>query len=179
MSGLHFCKTKEWFTKTEKERLNFKKNNINLNDENMLYLITKNSKIYIDESLGKTTESFIKNRPIHGIHISLNRKPFEINAKMCNVISENFKYSFLQHIHSSSFIHLINNFDINFKSIYRPGEEVPAEAIRAFDDIMTPDVIDFLDAHKKLYNEPAIIFGTYLYVRGLREPRTYAIAQDL
>lgn len=117
MSGLHFCKTKEWFTKTEKERLNFKKNNINLNDENMLYLITKNSKIYIDESLGKTTESFIKNRPIHGIHISLNRKPFEINAKMCNVISENFKYSFLQHIHSSSFIHLINNFDINFKSI--------------------------------------------------------------
>ena len=70
-------------------------------------------------------------------------------------------------------------FNINFKSIYRPGEEVPAEAIRAFDDIMTPDVINFLDAHKKLYNEPAIIFGTYLYVRGLREPRTYAIAQDL
>ena len=49
----------------------------------------------------KTTDSFIKNRPVHGIHISLNRKPFKDNAKMHNTIPENFKSQFLQNIHSA------------------------------------------------------------------------------
>ena len=81
----------------------------------MLFLITKNSNIFIDESLGKTNDSFIKNRPVHGIHISLNRKPFKDNAKMNNTIPENFKSQFLQNIHSQQFQYLINNFDLDFK----------------------------------------------------------------
>lgn len=81
----------------------------------MLFLITKNSNIFIDESLGKTNDSFIKNRPVHGIHISLNRKPFKDNAKMDDTIPENFKYQFLQNIHSQQFQYLINNFDLDFK----------------------------------------------------------------
>ena len=81
----------------------------------MLFLITKNSNIFIDESLGKTTDSFIKNRPVHGIHISLNRKPFKDSAKMHNTIPENFKSQFLQNIHSQQFQYLINNFDLDFK----------------------------------------------------------------
>lgn len=112
---MHFCKTKEWFARTEKERLEFKKSNNSLVDENMLFLITKNSNIFIDESLGKTTDSFIKNRPVHGIHISLNRKPFKDSAKMHNTIPENFKSQFLQNIHSQQFQYLINNFDLDFK----------------------------------------------------------------
>ena len=81
----------------------------------MLFLITKNSNIFIDESLGKTNDSFIKNRPVHGIHISLNRKPFKDNAKMNDTIPENFKSQFLQNIHSQQFQYLINNFDLDFK----------------------------------------------------------------
>lgn len=82
----------------------------------MLFLITKNSNIFIAESLGKTNDSFIKNRPVHGIHISLNRKPFKDSAKMHNTIPENFKSQFLQNIHSQQFQYLLNNFDLNFKS---------------------------------------------------------------
>ena len=34
---------------------------------------------------------------------------------MHNTIPENFKYQFLQNIHSQQFQYLINNFDLNFK----------------------------------------------------------------
>lgn len=34
---------------------------------------------------------------------------------MDNTIPENFKYQFLQNIHSQQFQYLINNFDLDFK----------------------------------------------------------------
>lgn len=115
MSGLHFCKTNDWFKRTEQIRLKFKNNDISKNDENMLFLITKQSNIFIDEEIGKNMTSFIKNRPVHGIHLSLNRKPFSPNAHISNVLPENFKFDFLLNINSDIFKNLINKFDVEFK----------------------------------------------------------------
>ena len=72
LSGLHFVKTKEWYNLTRNIRKSIFINSKNdlRNDEMILFDIVKKSNIKIHDDKG----SF--NRPLHGLHLSLNRVPF-------------------------------------------------------------------------------------------------------
>lgn len=71
LSGLHFVKTKEWYNLTRDIRKSFFINSKNdlRNDEIILFDIAKKSNI-------KIYDDGIFNRPVHGLHLSLNRVPF-------------------------------------------------------------------------------------------------------
>lgn len=108
MSGLHFAHI-SWYNKTEKIRNEFmKETSEECNDEKMLYLITQKSNIFIDNSLGKDLQTFNKNRPQHGVHMSLKRKPFDTNSIMTNMIPGEYKTEFLSTIHDKPFQYILN-----------------------------------------------------------------------
>jgi hypothetical protein len=70
LSGLHFVKTFEYYHHVEKAQKKFV-DKIGL-DEHYLYLIC--SSIWdISPIISKNIEEFSKGRPIHGIHLSMNR----------------------------------------------------------------------------------------------------------
>lgn len=86
LSGLHFVKTIDYYNKTRNIRNNILNNHISMRefngDENLLYEICKRSNININQNSGESTELFNLNRPIHGMHLSLNRFPFNTKANM-------------------------------------------------------------------------------------------------
>jgi len=83
ITGLHFVKSNEYYKKTNKSRSKYITCSGG-NDENMLYNIIEDTfgdpiKIMSDEPI--CTENFVKNRPVHGIHMSLNRAPIVIQPE--------------------------------------------------------------------------------------------------
>ena len=90
MSGLHFVKTNEYFQQTKDTRTKYYnlllkvtskeiKNDflLHIQDECLLKLIMVESNIKLLDNI--TDQTF--NRPLHGLHISLHRKPFTNNME--------------------------------------------------------------------------------------------------
>lgn len=75
----------------------------------MLYEICKLSQINIDSTLGLTSKLFNKNRPIHGMHLSLNRFPFNKDVTYKLSMAQKYLKNFLKIINNENFIYL-NNF---------------------------------------------------------------------
>ena len=111
MSGLHFCNTINWYSRTKKARSNILYNYFNINDEQMLYNIVKESNILIDNSIN-TNEKFILERPVHGVHMSLNRQPFKQNSKIKNIIPDQYIDDFYKIYYSADFQAILKNFKI-------------------------------------------------------------------
>ena len=116
MSGLHFIKSDEWYKATKNVRIkyfNFYSTNKNTYNELLLKLIINESKINILNNLKENTF----NRPIHGLHISLNRIPFttamgfqtDLYKKM--IINDFFKtddWKIMQSFLSEKMINILN-----------------------------------------------------------------------
>lgn len=90
LSGLQFLKTKEYyeiitFDKTEKTLKNVR--NV-LNDENVLYEVLKQNY--------KLPPINFSKRPVHGIHMSLNREPYAPKGNCNWNIKPKYKEAFLQ-----------------------------------------------------------------------------------
>ena len=94
MSGLHFVKTKEWYEKTKNVRNKYLNKTVPQRDEQILKNIVFESKIKVLDNIKEN--SF--NRPIHGIHISLNRVPF--TNKLTFPIND-FKNIFINDLYKS------------------------------------------------------------------------------
>lgn len=86
LSGLHFVKTNDYYNKTKNIRNDILNNKISMHefsgDENLLYEICIRSNITVDQISGSTTKLFNLNRPIHGMHLSLNRFPLKQNINI-------------------------------------------------------------------------------------------------
>ena len=74
LTGLHFIKTEEWYKQTKNVRHEFislySDKKCKINNEELLKLIADKSKVKLFDN-GKFFP-----RPLHGVHISLKRKPF-------------------------------------------------------------------------------------------------------
>jgi hypothetical protein len=72
ITGLHFIKSNEWYEKTIKSRIKYlnPKNSHYINDEAILKNIIWESK------LNSKFDDTLRKRPLHGLHLSLNRVPF-------------------------------------------------------------------------------------------------------
>jgi hypothetical protein len=72
ITGLHFIKSNEWYEKTIKSRIKYlnPKNSHCINDE----VILKN--IIWESKLNSKFDDTLRKRPLHGLHLSLNRVPF-------------------------------------------------------------------------------------------------------
>lgn len=123
MSGLHFVKTNEYYTQTKTIRNNYMQliidKKINFGDEILLNNIMCELNTYIIKA--KDITDFLLKRPIHGIHISLNRKPF--NNKM-EFPKKLFKQMFINDFYISEDYKLINNFlSTKLKNILKTCED--------------------------------------------------------
>lgn len=81
----------------------------------MLYEICKLSQINIDSTLGLTIKLFNKNRPIHGMHLSLSRFPLKENGKLNLSMSQKYLKNFKKIIQNENFIYLSNFCPIFFE----------------------------------------------------------------
>lgn len=106
MSGLQFVSTNEYYGATKKSRSLKRNREAILDNENFLLNILKESKIKIPSH---------DIRPIHGQHVSLNRRPFKMNSSMPNVIYDEFKSEFLETINEDTFKKLLD-FSFGFKN---------------------------------------------------------------
>jgi len=97
MSGLHFC-NEEYFKATENARKKYSKKE--MFNEKMLFEICKESGLRLLQT--HTPEEFIEKRPVHGIHVSLNRKPF-VEKGMEFGYEEKFKEKFIDATNSNLF----------------------------------------------------------------------------
>lgn len=110
MSGLHFC-SQDWYTHTKNVRQNLlaktiKSNTGNTNCERILKNIAIQSHIAL-HPLVNSVDAFSKNRPIHGQHISLSRKPFNQKCSMENCLDKQYEHTFLTTVFSEQFKSLI------------------------------------------------------------------------
>jgi len=109
MSGLHFVKSDEYFKQTESIRNKYIKllidKKITTGDEILLnnIILSLNTCIITP----KDNIDFLIKRPIHGIHISLNRKPFTSTLEFPK---ELFKQMFIYDFYKSDDYTLINKF---------------------------------------------------------------------
>ena len=110
MSGLHFC-TDEWYQKTKSVRLDFvNKKRKSKCDEEALMKIAVDSNIAIRPIVDKSVEAFMKNRPVHGQHISLSRKPFTSTCHIADSLDPAYAEQFLSVLHEQAFIDLMVNY---------------------------------------------------------------------
>ena len=107
MSGLHFC-TQSWYTQTKVARKKLLLENIQSNygstncDERLLKKIAIDSNVNL-QPLQFTSNGFWKNRPTHGQHISLSRRPFSPACSMEDVLDPLYKEPFIETIQSTQF----------------------------------------------------------------------------
>jgi len=116
LTGLHFCRFKDYYPLPNVSDLDLLK----LNDEHVLYLIMKRKGIMVSDTF--------QNRPICGVHASLNRDPtgrtsgsfyhiFEFGPKL-SWISHDYKDIWLNQIKENSFLKLQSLYNIDLKSIF-------------------------------------------------------------
>lgn len=106
LSGLHFC-TQHWYEQTKATRNKLLSQKILSNDgknncENLLKKIAEDSHVLL-HPLQKSAEDFQKNRPIHGQHISLTRRPFNPKCYMEDILDLLYKEEFIKTIQSDQF----------------------------------------------------------------------------
>ena len=106
MSGLHFC-TQKWYAQTKfiRERLlsqTILSNSKDTNDEMMLKKIAEQSNVLL-HPLTSSFEEFAANRPTHGQHISLSRKPFNPKSSMEDELDLSYSQQFIETIRSKQF----------------------------------------------------------------------------
>lgn len=111
MSGLHFC-TQKWYEQTKIARNKLLLQNISTNagknncDEILLKKMAEDSHVLL-QPIQLSVEDFNKNRPTHGQHISLSRRPFNPTCQMEDRLDPIYKKSFLETIKSDQFIELM------------------------------------------------------------------------
>ena len=106
LTGLHLVKNDKWYPLTKSARqLYYNNKNLNINDEVMLYDICNKSNI---KMYPETLDGVLKNRPIHGQHLSLSRRPFTQSSSMPCVVDARFKDIFLKTISSNEFQTLLS-----------------------------------------------------------------------
>ena len=105
LSGLHFVETYPYYMKTKKVRdyldglLRQGKVVCEGKAAHMLFYICKESKLKIPQ---------LNDRPEHGFHISLNRKPFKQDSKLSiGLTNPEYKKEFLKTIKEDNFIRLL------------------------------------------------------------------------
>lgn len=106
LTGLHFVKTDPYYKKTKKVReyldglLRSGKPACGGKAEHMLFYICKESKLKFPQ---------LNDRPEHGFHISLNRRPFDENSKLSIGFGSkpSRKKNFLETIKEDNFIRLL------------------------------------------------------------------------
>lgn len=121
MSGLHFC-TQKWYEQTKIIRNKLLLQNISTNAgknncENLLKKIAEDSHILL-HPIQLSAKDFYKNRPTHGQHISLSRRPFNPKCKMEDILDPLYKKSFLETINSDQFIKLMKLSSKETKQIF-------------------------------------------------------------
>lgn len=106
LTGLHLVRNDKWYPLTKSARqLYYNSKNLNINDEVMLYDICNKSNI---KMYPETLDGVLKNRPIHGQHLSLSRRPFTQSSSMPCVVDARFKDIFLKTISSNEFQTLLS-----------------------------------------------------------------------
>ena len=81
LSGLQFC-TRDYFERTFAVRSKYKKickGDMHCSNESILLKICKESGLKLPQA-SKDEEEFNRIRPVHGIHMSLSRKPFKAGS---------------------------------------------------------------------------------------------------
>lgn len=106
MSGLHFC-TQKWYAQTKfiRERIlsqTILSNSKDTNDEKMLKKIAEQSNVLL-HPLTQSFKEFAANRPTHGQHISLSRKPFNPKSSMEDELDLSYSQQFIETIRSKQF----------------------------------------------------------------------------
>ena len=86
LSGLQFC-TREYFKLTKKAREKYAKES-NLKECNERTLLKIVNESGLKSYLAKDTNEFTKARPVHGVHVSLNRRPFAPKSPMSFTFGE-------------------------------------------------------------------------------------------
>lgn len=111
LTGLHFVKTEPYFSETRLIRNkylgNFKAFTYGLGDENMLYHICRESglrfpRVPVDDM------DLNKLRPVHGHHLSLNRRPFKVNSPMAVVGDGRFISQYKEAVSEDLFKDMLN-----------------------------------------------------------------------
>lgn len=110
MSGLHFC-TQEWYEKTKIARNKLLSQNIPSNAsknscERLLKKIAEDSHVLL-HPIQILVKDFHKNRPAHGQHISLSRKPFTLSCPLKDILDPLYEKPFLETIRSDQFKELM------------------------------------------------------------------------
>ena len=113
MSGLMFVLAKEYYQKTKDIRLKYLSGYSKNGDELMLYDIVKESNLEIRPSVTNSSD-FMKLRPAHGVHMSLNRYPFKNTTTVCDVVNSSYGHIFKTIVGTSDFLKLMKIYDREF-----------------------------------------------------------------
>lgn len=113
MSGLMFVLAKEFYEQTRSIRQKYLKNGISLGDECMLYDIVNKSNLKIRPSVD-SADKFMELRPVHGIHMSLNRFPFKNVKTVCDVLNRLYVGKFKSIIDTFEFLNTMKTYDKDF-----------------------------------------------------------------
>lgn len=115
LTGLHFVKSDPYYNLVKDIQIKYinTSNLHQLGDEVVLYNVCNESGL-IMPTYTEDIKLFNSNRPQHGIHISLNRKPFCPTSPISVKCNNEYKDSYLKLISDQKFINLLPYLDNRF-----------------------------------------------------------------
>jgi hypothetical protein len=140
LTGLHFCKMEKMYPLPDISDININERN----DENVLYEIMRRKGIMVPTSF--------RNRPMCGIHVSLNRDSigrYSVNRGDQFLVGETFNWGitkykdiFLKILSESSFNKIFFQFSLEYRALLMVIESVAKDELRKLNRISSEFLVD-------------------------------------